>query len=97
MQTPSVALDIGADVGKEEEIVMACAERSFAPRKIDNRRAALLAFLKGLPARSRIGLESTGSYHELLAELAQQSPGGVCTHWKSAALSRRTPRADNSK
>ena len=71
MQTPSVALNIGADVGKDE-IVVACAEGGFSPRKIENRRATLLAFLKGLPAGSRIGMESTGSHHELLAELAHK-------------------------
>jgi transposase len=71
MQTPPVALNIGADVGKDE-IVVACAEGGFSPCKIENRRAALLAFLKGLPAGSRIGMESTGSHHELLAELAHK-------------------------
>ena len=71
MQTPSVALNVGADVGKDA-IVVACAEESFAPRKIHNQRAALLAVLKDLPAGSRIGMESTGIYHELLAELAHQ-------------------------
>lgn len=49
---------------------MACAEESFSVRKVANQRAALLVFLKSLPAGSRIGMESTGSYHELLAELA---------------------------
>jgi transposase len=101
MQTPSVALNIGADVGKDE-IVMACAERSFAPRKIDNRRAALLAFLKGLPARSRIGLESTGSYHELLAELAHKlgfvvymlNPKDTRHYAKAMGLRGKTDRVD---
>src|SRR6202035_3290866 len=63
MQTPSVALDIGADIGKDD-VAMACADESFAPRKIRNQRAALLIFLKDLPAGSRIGMEATGSYHE---------------------------------
>ncbi len=36
MQTPSVALNIGADVGKDE-IVMACAEGRFATRKMHRR------------------------------------------------------------
>ena len=71
MQSPSIALNIGADVGKDE-MATACAEGSFATRKIHNQRAALLALLKELPAGSRIGMESTGSYHESLAELAHK-------------------------
>jgi hypothetical protein len=27
----------------------------------------------------------------------ERLPGGTCTHWKSAALSRRTPKADFTK
>ena len=30
----------------------------------------------------------------VLPSAAERSPGGACTHWKSAALSRRTWRAD---
>ncbi|HXW64399.1 MAG TPA: IS110 family transposase [Burkholderiaceae bacterium] len=72
MQTPSSGvLNVGADIAKDD-LMVACAEGSFATRKIANQRAALLAFLKGLPAGSRIGIESTGSYHELLAELAHK-------------------------
>src|ERR1700675_283491 len=41
-------------------------------REVANQRTAVLAFLKGLPAGSRIGVESTGSYHELFAEAAHQ-------------------------
>jgi transposase len=37
---------------------------------IPNRRAAIGAWLRALPAASRIGLEATGRYHELLADLA---------------------------
>jgi hypothetical protein len=58
MQTPAVVLNIGADVAKDE-IVAACSEGSFPVRKVPNQRAAVLAFLKGLPAGSRIGVEST--------------------------------------
>jgi hypothetical protein len=58
MQTPSIALDIGADVGKDE-IVIACAEGAFSRRKVRNRRTELSALLKSLPAGSRIGMEST--------------------------------------
>jgi hypothetical protein len=44
MQTPSVMLNIGADVAKEE-IVVACSEGSFPVRKVANQRTAVLAFL----------------------------------------------------
>jgi transposase len=61
--------DIGADVAKDT-VVVACAAQSFPAHGIINQRAPLLSWLKSLPAGSRIGLESTGSYHELLADLA---------------------------
>src|SRR5215470_2607296 len=47
MQTPSVALHVGVDVGKDE-IVVACAEGSVAARRVHHQRAALLAWLKEL-------------------------------------------------
>ena len=101
MQTPPVALDIGADVGKDE-MAMACAEASFPTRKIHNQRAALLAFLKDLPAGSRIGMESTGIYHELLAELAHQrgfvvyvlNPKDTRHYAKAMGLRGKTDRVD---
>ena len=71
MQTPAVVRNISADVAKDE-IVVACSEGSFPVRKVANQRRAVLAFLKGLPADSRIGVESTGSYHELFADAAHQ-------------------------
>ena len=61
--------NIGVDVAKDA-VVVACAAQSFPVRSITNQRASLLAWLKSLPADSRIGLESTGCYHELLADLA---------------------------
>ncbi len=66
MQT---SLNIGADVAKDE-IVVACSENSFPPRTVLNQRRAIVAWLKSLPKGSRLGLESTGRYHELLADLA---------------------------
>ena len=71
MQTPTKVLDIGADVAKDE-IVVACSEGSFPVRKLANQRTTLRAFLKSLPPGSRIGMESTGIYHELFASLAHQ-------------------------
>jgi transposase len=101
MQTPSVALNIGADVGKDE-IVLACAEGSFATRRVHNQRAALLAWLKELPAGSRIGVEATGSYHELLAELAHKlgfavyvlNPKDTRNYAKAMGLRGKTDRVD---
>ena len=62
-------LNIGVDVAKDE-VVVACAVQSFAVHSVANQHEALLAWLKSLPAGSRIGLESTSCYHELLADLA---------------------------
>lgn len=63
-------LNIGVDIAKDA-VVVACAAQSFPVHSVTNQRAPLLAWLKSLPTGSRIGLESTGSYHELLADLAQ--------------------------
>lgn len=62
-------LNTGVDVAKDA-VVVACAAQSFPVHSIANQRTPLLAWLKSLPAGSRIGLESTGCYHELLADLA---------------------------
>ena len=101
MSIAQLPLDVGADVAKDE-IVVACAQHSFPPRKIANTRVALLAWLKSLPAASRIGMESTGSYHELLAQLAHQlglvvyllNPKDVRHYAKSVGLRGKTDRVD---
>jgi transposase len=60
---------IGADVSSRE-IVTAWA-RSNKPRQtVANNRKAILAWLKQLPPNSVIGMEATGHYHHLLADLA---------------------------
>jgi transposase len=66
MQT---VLDLGADVDSRT-IVVACAAHSFAPQRIANERHAILAWLRSVPRGSRLGLEATGGYQELLADLA---------------------------
>jgi transposase len=38
--------------------------------RVANRRAAIVSWLKQLPAGSRIAMEATGGYHQLLADLA---------------------------
>ena len=101
MQTPTKVLDIGADVAKDE-IVVACSEGSFPVRKLANQRAALLAFLKGLPKSSRIGMESTGIYHELFASLAHKlgfivyvlNPKDVRHYAKGVGMRGKTDRVD---
>jgi len=54
-------LNIGVDVAKDA-VVEACAVQSFAVHSVANQHEALLAWLKSLPAGSRIGLESTEGY-----------------------------------
>src|SRR6266542_307561 len=100
MQT-STPLHIGVDVAKQE-LVVACAEGEFSVRKIHNQRSALTAFLKGLPAGSRIAVEATGGYHELLAELAHQrgfvvyvlNPKDTRHYAKAMGLRGKTDRVD---
>jgi transposase len=67
MQT---VLDVGVDVAKDQ-IMVACAQSSFATHPIPNRRTALLSWLCTLPAGSRVAMEATGDYHRTLADLAQ--------------------------
>lgn len=101
MQTLSTVRNIGADVAKDE-VVFACADASFTVRGVKNQRADLLAFLKGLPAGSRIGLESTGIYHELLANLAHKlgfvvyvlNPKDARNYAKAIGLRGKTDRVD---
>jgi transposase len=102
MQTSSVVRHIGADVAKDE-VVFDCAEASFTVRGVKNQHAALSAFLKGLPAGSRLGLESTGIYHELLANLAYKlgfvvyvlNPKDARNYAKAIGLRGKTDRVDS--
>lgn len=66
MQTP---LDVGVDVGSKT-VLAACAARSFAPRTLSNEAKILRGWLKSLPAGTRVGVEATGGYHQLLVDLA---------------------------
>jgi transposase len=63
-------LDLGADVDSRF-VMIACAAQSFKSHKIVNERRAILEWLRSVPRGSRLGMESTGAYHELLADLAQ--------------------------
>ena len=101
MQTPTNVLNIGADVAKDE-IVVACSEGSFSTRNLVNQRTALLTFLKNLPAGSRIGMESTGIYHELFANLAHKigfivfvlNPKDARHYAKGVGMRGKTDRVD---
>jgi transposase len=98
MQTP---LDVGVDVGKRE-VMVACAGDSFAPHKLGNERTALKAWLKSVPKGSRLGVESTSSYHELIVRLALArglvvyvlNPKDVCHYAKAMGARGKTDRVD---
>jgi transposase len=64
-------LDLGADVDSRC-VMVACAAGSFKPHRIANERKAIRAWLRTVPRGSRLAMESTGSYHEALADLAHQ-------------------------
>ena len=65
-------LNLGADVDSRY-VMIACAADSFKPHRITNERKAIHAWLRTVPRGSRLAMESTGSYHELLADLAHQA------------------------
>jgi transposase len=101
MQTSTEMLSIGVDVA-QDEVVVACSQGSFPARTLANQRRTLLAFLKGLPAGSRIGMESTGIYHELFANAAHQlgftvfvlNPKDARHYAKAVGLRGKTDRVD---
>jgi len=70
--TVQSTMNLGADVDSCY-IWLACAAHSFRPHRIENKRAAILGWLRSVPRGSRLAMESTGSYHELLAELAHKA------------------------
>jgi transposase len=62
---------IGVDVSKD---TLDIAGSPGGPQLvIANRRSEIKQWLKGLPRDARIAMESTGCYHQLLAELAQNA------------------------
>ena len=65
-------LTCGADVDSRF-VVIACAERNFPPYRLANERKALTRWLRSVPRGTRLGMESTGSYHEMLADLAHKA------------------------
>jgi transposase len=91
---------VGVDVAKDELV----AQRSDRPgvHKLPNQREAIGKWLRNLPTGSSIAMESTGPYHRLLAELAQESGHRVFVlnardvHFYAKALGMRgkTDRTD---
>ena len=67
-----LVLDLGADVDSRY-VVIACCAGSCAPKTIGNERKSILAWLREVPRGSRLGMESTGGYHEVLATLAHKA------------------------
>lgn len=94
-------LNVGVDVAKDT-VMVACAENSWAPRTVLNRRADLKGWLKTLPPGSRVAMEATGRYHQTLADLAHAQGLTVFvlnpkdTHYYAKGLGRRgkTDRVD---
>jgi len=68
-EQPKTVDIIGADVSSRE-FVAAWARSNQPQQSIANNRKAILAWLKQLAPNCVIGMEATGRYHHLLAELA---------------------------
>lgn len=62
---------VGVDVSKDALDV--CLWPSQTQLRIGNRQAEIKRWLKSLPSGTRIAMESTGAFHQLLAELARQA------------------------
>ncbi|MDR2332091.1 MAG: IS110 family transposase [Burkholderiaceae bacterium] len=62
----------GVDVAKAE-LVISVEELSTCVQAIPNEAAAIRAWLGALPASSIVAMESSGTYHQLLAQLAQEA------------------------
>ena len=101
MQTTlATPLYIGVDVSKDA--VLSCVHNSAVRRTLANQRSAIEVWLKGLPAGSAIGMEATGSYHELLADRAHRkgmrvyvlNPKDVRHYAKGIGMRAKTDRVD---
>ncbi len=66
------ALNLGVDVAKDS-LQVAEADSLMAATRLSNNGAAIRAWLATLPAGSRIAMEATGRYHQLLADLAHRA------------------------
>lgn len=62
-------LNVGVDVAKDS-FQATCVGSPPQAWQVANRRAAIRAWLNRLPPGSRVAMEATGGYHQLLADLA---------------------------
>lgn len=98
MQSPLV---LGVDVAKAE-VVVACSRNSFAAHAVANTPSALRRYLKTLPTGSAIALESTGVYHQAMADIAVElghtayvlNPRNTHNYAKAVGLRAKTDRVD---
>lgn len=66
--TTATPLCIGVDVSKDT--LVSLVHSTSVRRTLANRRSAIEPWLNTLPASSVLGMEATGGYHELLADVA---------------------------
>jgi len=101
MQTAlATPLYIGVDVS--QDFVLSCAHGSGAQCRLANQRSPLHAWLNALPTGSAIGVEATGNYHELLANLAHRkglrvyvlNPKDVRHYARGVGMRAKTDRVD---
>lgn len=96
MQTANIGVDIS------KAWVDTCIEHGSARQRVANTSTGLRKWLRTLPAGSRIGMEASGPYHELLAHLAHDMGFGVFVinpreirHYaRSLGLRAKTDRLD---
>lgn len=69
MNAPSIPLQIGTDVSSNE-LVIACFHDVQAVVAIPNTASSIKRWLSKLPPGCTIGMEATGIYHRLLADMA---------------------------
>jgi transposase len=62
---------VGVDVSKDKLDIAYIPERAL--QSVGNNRREVATWLKSLPAGSCVSMESTGIYHQLLAELAREA------------------------
>ena len=68
---------VGVDVSKAE-LVASMDEHSACAQSIPNEEDAITRWLQTLPKRCIVAMESSGSYHRLLAQLAHAA--GMCVY-----------------
>ncbi|HDS1665797.1 TPA: transposase, partial [Stenotrophomonas maltophilia] len=66
---------VGIDADSKT-LVVACHGTKGSAR-ITNSASAITKWVSGLPARSRIGVEATNRYHELVVQAAQKAGHAV--------------------